>query len=172
MECRSYRCVRLADFESQLPQGQRYVDALIPVDFLVKYGPGDDSFRQNICQDYATQKARYDQGSAAIDNRPQIQLAQLALSQPNAPSSAFPGLTNLQTIWFLAGATYRAGANLAPFYHLLGTNFDEAGMPLGLLYTSSDYFVNLSLQVAPFSGSWEHGRSGFDHVQPDFDAVR
>ena len=56
-----------ANFETHLPDDSRNVDALVPADTLLRYGPDDDSFRRKQCRSYRSGPAGTGRGHLSTE---------------------------------------------------------------------------------------------------------
>lgn len=140
----------IGGLESQLPVYKRSADSLIIFDSMMK--TDDPVVEANLCALTAQLQGAHAAGVYADDLGAQVNgLGQLAAAAPGDPSPALPGFTNLQAIMFVGGATWALSPfPFTPSYHLVGADFDEFGVPQGLLFTDVDAFIATALALPPY----------------------
>lgn len=141
-----------ANYESHLPESVRNVDALIPADTLLRYGPKFDATRRMDCRFYRLNKQQLVNGVYGANVAVYAQLGQLALAHPRAASPIISGLTNRQAA-LAVGAAPNPG--VAPWYHFVAGVFDSQGIPNRLKYTPPSRFFRFLSQGSPWEAMRE-----------------
>ncbi len=159
-----------AAYETTLAPEQRNVDALIPVDTLLRYAPEDETSQLHNCQYFAAVQALYRQGKEAVDLRVFRRLGQAALLHPGKPSRPYPGYTNRQAAIIFMGSDYRS---FTPWFHYNAPILDGA-VPVDLAYSPPERIFGFLQHAAPWESLKERvvgfktwcGRpmSMYDHV--------
>lgn len=135
--------------ETQKPRIFRNVKGLIPAEGLIKYAPEDEEFRIGACNRALVAQEQINNGIYQNNNGVVFgQIGELAVSAPDEDSPIAPGLTNYQFALF-AGAV-PPGSPPAPFWHFVGGEFNEAKIPIGLLYTDPARWIQLLRFLAPY----------------------
>jgi hypothetical protein len=142
-----------ADAETQVPQYERDLKGIIPIDMAYKYEK--QASKEAALVRYQVFKALYDAGVYYSSDGAGIKyLAYLAAAQPEEPSETIPGFNNKQAFLFTAAATYATFPPpmepYEPFYHNLAGLFDDDGIPIGLQFTDYDYVLDLALEIPPY----------------------
>ncbi|HEX3011835.1 MAG TPA: hypothetical protein VHQ70_07340 [Syntrophomonadaceae bacterium] len=149
-----------ANNETQLPASQRDLCGIIPMDMVYKFSPQDQDAKNAAYARYQAYKSVYDSGKYYSDDGLQMKaLASLAGLDPNSPSPAIPGLTNLQAAFFALSSTYATVTaplqSITPYYHYLAGTFDTNGVPTGLRYADYQYILRLGLASRPYQSLGE-----------------
>lgn len=137
--------------ETQVQRRRRHIGGIIPVDALMKYSPVDEVSRVNACLIAAD--IRDTIASGMFENRSGVlfaTLSTLATTSPDDPSPIFGGLTNYQAALFAGTNTFLLGPPIAPFWHFVGGEFDDSGLPAGLLYTEPERWIGLLGSLPPY----------------------
>lgn len=137
-----------ANFETHLPDDSRNVDALVPADTLLRYGPDDDSFRRKQCRSYRSGRQALAEGTYQQNLKAIVSLGQAALADPNTPSTLIPGFTNRQAA-LLVGA--QAPRFFNPWFHFSAGVFNNDGVPTGLRYTPPARLFGLFQKASPWN---------------------
>jgi pimeloyl-ACP methyl ester carboxylesterase len=133
--------------ETQLPPMLRSVGGLIILDVAVKLE--DQDKRDIYCNSYAVDKANLDSGIYSDDTGLFLKLlSDLALNAPDDASEIIPlpGVTNFKAALFF-GANTEALTGL--FWHFVGGNLDENGIPDSLRFTEDRAWVDLMGNIPP-----------------------
>lgn len=137
--------------ETQKHRRRRHIGGIIPVDALMKYSPMDEASRVNAC--LVAADIRNTLASGMLENSSGLlfnTLSALATNAPDDPSPVFQGLTNRQAALFAGTNTFLLGPPLAPFWHFVGGQFDDSGLPADLLYTDPSRWINLLGSLPPY----------------------
>lgn len=137
--------------ETQKRRHRRHIGGIVPVDALMKFSPMDEVSRLNACAVAAGIRANIDSGvfqntSGAVF----AALSGLAAHAPDDLSPIFPGLTNFQAALFAGTNTFALGPPLAPFWHFVAGEYDDSGLPTGLLYTEPSRWLGLLGSLPPY----------------------
>lgn len=148
---RTFRHYVVGGLESQLPANQRNVKSLIIWDVPLKFD--DPALTANACAIAAQVEGALASGVYVDPLGSQLSFAgTLAATTPNDPSPLLSGFTNYQAILFVGGATWALSPlPFTPTYHLVGADFDEFGVPQGLLFTEPDSFIETTIALPPYS---------------------
>jgi pimeloyl-ACP methyl ester carboxylesterase len=149
-----------ANAEAALPEAERQVNALVPVDIAFKLSPEHEEQRQGACVRYA---GGQQQLAAGVYNSPLgvgvRAFGTLAATDPAgaSPLPGMTGLTNRQAALLVGTATHLLFAPYppVPFYHLEAGTFDATGLPSGLQFTSEAYLYDFYQSAAPFQSATE-----------------
>lgn len=141
----------VAGLESQVSPSQRNAKSLIIWDVPLKFD--DPVLTANACVLADQVEAAIASGIYVDPLGSQLSFAgTLAATVPTDPSPLLPGFTNYQAILFVGGATWALSPTpFTPTYHLVGANFDEFGVPTGLLFTEPDAFIETTIALPPYS---------------------
>ncbi len=137
-----------ASYETTLALRQRNVNALVPVDTLLRYAPEDDQYRLHSCQYWHASQAAYRSGVDAGSLHVTQRIGQAALLHPRLQSRFFPGLTNRQGALTYVGTNY---GTFSPWYHFNAPTYDDQQVPDGLVYSPPLRIFGLLQHAA----SWE-----------------
>ena len=149
----------LAQQEALMPARQRHMNGVAFLDVPFKAAPDQPELAAALCAFSDQIEAAMAAGSYADTTGLTIRLVgNLAVSDPNGPSPLVPGFSNMQTAMALGGATWRFfrtaplpdGVAYVPWYHLVGAEFSETGVPLDLLFTDETVFANTAANVSPY----------------------
>jgi len=108
----------VASVDAARPSGQRQVKALVPIDVYAAIDPADGDLLANACIGRDLEQEVVDAGIVDSDNFFQIELGELALTDPDGPSPN-PRFTNLGRMQNFVGRTWLFFAP-TPDYHLAG----------------------------------------------------
>lgn len=149
-----------ANAETQLPEADRDVKAIIPMDYAYKFAPERTDLKLAAQARYQAYQAQYDAGNYVIDDGAKSKaLALLAMIFPNAPSLAVPGLTNKQAALYMLTATYASFVPplqpYTPAFHYVAGTFDSNGLPLALQFSNYDYVSNKILSAPGYQSVGE-----------------
>jgi pimeloyl-ACP methyl ester carboxylesterase len=142
-----------ANYESRLPARKRNVNALIPVDTVLRYAASYDSSRRLVCSFYRSSRRQFANGEAAQDNRVVARLGRLGLANPSAPSPIVSGVTNRQAALTIGA---EPNASFSPWYHFVAGFFNANGVVNRLKYTPPRRFMRFLAQAAPFEAEPEY----------------
>lgn len=147
--------------ESQQPRYWRDIRGLIPVDGAMKYSGPNEASRLDVCTDAASVQTLLDDGIYQ-DTGGQTAglLSALAISAPDDPSPVIPGLTNYQTSLFFAANSYLLFIPRTPFWHFMGGEFDDFGLPSGLRYADEDRWNRFLGNLSPYMPNLARYESG------------
>lgn len=155
--------------ETQQPRRRRHISGIIPVEAVFKYAPEDEMFKQFTCASAAGVQGLLDAG--VFQNSDAIFLAQLgalAMQAPDDMSPAIPGFTNFQAALF----TGVANPPTAPLFHFFGAEFNEAGIPIGYLYSDPARWISMMTSLPPyqpFQGFYDFFATNCDEEDVSFD---
>lgn len=137
--------------ETQQPPLLRDVGGLIAVDALMKYAPSDEDGRLASCGAAANIKSQMDAGRwQNADGITFGLFSNLATTAPDDPSPFIPGLTNHQAALFAGANTFVFAPPPAPFWHFVAGDFNESGIPDGLLYSDPSRWIALLGSLPPY----------------------
>jgi hypothetical protein len=128
----------VANEETRWPRYLRNVKGIIPVDWAIKYAPGEEP--QGYCK-ISYYQGLLDSGTYADDASVINQFGALAISAPSDPSPFFDGLSNYQGL-------LAVGASGTP--HFVAGIFDSSGMPTGLRYTEPRVFADVLVAASDY----------------------
>jgi len=135
------------DRETQVPPGLRRVKGFIPIDIHLKLERND--LRQRACDRASAQWQWIKSGSYGDDSGVVTRMAGFAAEhRPDAPSPVLAGLTNLQAALLIGTASYIFVTD-NPTLHWVAGRFDSQGLPYGLQYTRTDFYLQLLQSFAP-----------------------
>jgi len=132
-----------ASRETQLPQFQRNIKGIIPIDWGVRFS--DEAMRSYSCTMIAADQEALQQGYNNDTGLFLGQLGSLAVSSPGAPSPMVDGLTNLQAAQAMGTTT--SLFNGQP-WHFVGGFLDANDIPTGLRFTDPQLWLDM-LQTSP-----------------------
>lgn len=145
----------LLNQESQKAKEQRQVGSYISVDNFFKVD--DPTTRSTMCSLEASTNTDIANGIYAYSHSFDVQVGQLAKSDPGGPSSLFgPPYTNLQASLTLGAATFQFGSTFAQYYHFVGGTFpggDISRIPNGLTYTKISRWNDFLISATPFEST-------------------
>lgn len=149
-----------ANNESQLPESQRDICGIIPMDMVYKYASGEQALKDAAYERYQAYQSIYDSGNYYSEEGTQLKaLAVLAGVAPDAPSAAIPGMTNRQAALFALTCTYATTPPplepITPYYHFLAGTFDDNGLPSGLSYANYQHILKVALISADYQSLGE-----------------
>ena len=130
-----------ASLETQIPDSHRHIRGLITLDHALKVGPEDEDFRLAACDTARTEREELEDGLFNSANLRAAVFGNLAATAPDEPSSLIPGFTNFQ-------AALLIGIRDRPFWHFVGGESNEQGIPVGLLYSEPARWI-VALRVLP-----------------------
>lgn len=135
----------LANYESQLPKGQRNVNGLVPVDMAVRFPEGEAYDTVEAFRDFY--QMLYDSGDYNLPDCSFPQVAELVDCCADDPSPcAGDGVTtNLE--YALLSFT---GLVIPPSFHYLSPTLDDNGFPTGFLYTDWDVWFDFAASGTPY----------------------
>ena len=130
-----------AEQQTQLPESQRDLRGIIPMDYAYRFAPERQDLRQAAQARQQAYQAMYDSGKYVVDDGVKNKaLALLATTLPDAPSLLVPGLTNQQAALSAVTATYNFFTPplqpYTPVFHYLADTFDANGLPTGLQFAN------------------------------------
>jgi hypothetical protein len=149
-----WTCYGLLNQESQERREERNVRAYIPVDNSFKIQ--DPAIKGTICGFADATAADLAAGIYAYSSALNVELGQLAITDPNGESPIFgPPYTNLDASLTVGAALYQLNGPtfFAEFYHFVGGTFpggDIWGIPNGLVYTPISRWNNFLVSASPF----------------------
>lgn len=149
-----------ANQETQLPETDRNLRGIIPIDMIYKLPPAEQAMKEAAYARYLAYKSVYDSGKYYTEEGIQTKiLATLAGVAPDAPSVAFPNMTNRQAVLFALTSTYATAPASLPsstsFYHYLAGTFDTQGLPTGLRYADYGHVLKVALISADYQSLGE-----------------
>lgn len=149
-----------ANQETQLPDTERNLRGIIPMDMIYKLPPSEQAMKDAAYDRYLAYMSSSESGKYHSEEGVQMKsLASLADVAPDAPSSVIPGMTNKQAALFALTSTYAiATAPLQPptsFYHYLAGTFDNNGLPSGLRYANYENVLHCALISADYQSLGE-----------------
>lgn len=130
-----------AEQQTQLPDSQRDLRGIIPMEYAYKFAPERQDLRQAAQARYQAYQAQYDSGKYVVDDGVKNKaLALLAATLPDAPSLLVPGLSNKQAALAAVTATYNFFTPplqpYTPAFHYLAGTFDTNELPSGLQFAN------------------------------------
>ena len=132
-----------AALETQLPQSQRNIKDIIPIDWGVRFN--DEAMRSFSCAMIPTDQEALKQSYSNDTGLFMKELGSLAAASPGAPSPMIDGLTNLQAAQALGTTTELF--NGQP-WHYVGGFLDAIGTPTGLRFTVERLWLDV-IQTNP-----------------------
>ena len=135
----------VANAEAALPDEDRDVGGLIPIETVYKLPPGSP-LRNVACTLEKNHRNAMKQGSYALNSLALIDAGARALAAPDDPSPVDPTLTNAQFALAQAAAPNFAGS---PF-HLFSVLTDPAGLPAAGKYTDTAVAFQLMSGSVPW----------------------
>jgi len=153
-----------ANREATLPESDRQVNALIPVDIAFKLNPDRTEQLNGACIRYAAaQQQLANQVYVSPLGSGVRTFGQLAATSPDtlSPAPGFTTFTNRQVALLLGSATHILFAPYppVPFYHLSAGAFGPDSLPTGLQFTKEAYFYDYLQTAAPFQSSTEQAET-------------
>ncbi len=137
--------------ETQQHAWLRDIDGILAVDLALKLADADESSRLAACADAASSRELIDAGVYQNDDGLVFAFfSSLAATAPDDPSPIFEGLTNFQAILFIGANTFAFGDSPAPFWHFVAGDFNEFGIPVGLLYTDPAVWITGLGSLSPY----------------------
>jgi hypothetical protein len=131
--------------ETQLPKCMRNIKGLIPVDFLMKYAPEDEEFRDKSIARAANLKAEIESGIYVDNAGITFQyLGNLAISNPDGNSEIFPGLSNKQVLLFMGSNIWQLGNDYSQYWHFSGGDLND------FFYCDFNRFLKLAVTCSPY----------------------
>lgn len=145
-----------AEQQTQLPENQRDLRGIIPMDYAYKFSPQRQDLRDAAQARYQAYQAMYNSGKYGVDDGVKNKaLALLAATLPDAPSLLVAGLSNKQAAVSAVSATYNFFTPplqpYTPAFHYLAGTFDANGLPSGLQFAN----YNNTLQKILTSPSYQ-----------------
>ena len=142
----------VAGADSQQPESQRLVRGLIPMDMAVRY---DDPDARAIACDWlagdVVRLASPNSGDWVGDDGIWMSMfGDLAITDPNGDSPAYPGLTNAEFAMLLVGSP-----NAPVDWHFMGARFDANGIPYDLRFTEQRLAFDLLKYNEPPYYPWK-----------------
>lgn len=160
----------LAQQESQMPSFLRSMNGMVIVD--VPYKTDDLPFKATACGVAAQIEAARSKGIYVDASGVFIrQAGDLAAMAPTDQSPFFPpGVTNIDAALIVGSATHTLLPYI-PWYHLVGGEFNEVGLPVGLTFTNLEVFIEVMRNVPPYeaNGVMLQGAQVVCHDDTDLD---
>jgi len=135
-----------ASRETQEHWVKRDIEGIIPVDGDLIFDPQDITAHNVACAAAQNSKTNLDNGIYSSKSETSI-FGQLAEASPDEPSPIFPGLTNFQAALFLGASTYELGGFTNSYWHFVAGVYDDNGIPIDLVYTSTERWIHLLAQI-------------------------
>ncbi|HXH28756.1 MAG TPA: hypothetical protein VNL37_06905 [Candidatus Polarisedimenticolia bacterium] len=136
-----------AGTQTRRPKGLRSVKGYVYGDCMFKFT--DPAMRQAACDFYDDESSRIQAGDVLETSGSLFALlGELARTAPDDPSPVFEGLTNDTAALVLGSVPF--GYPYAPNYHLVAGEFDAAGLPTGLQYSSPAFFLDWLTGASPY----------------------
>lgn len=159
--------------ETQQHRFLRDIRGIVPVDQVMKYAAADESSRLVACADAAASQDLIDSGVFQNDQGAGLGFfSDLASTAPDEESPIIPGLTNFQAALFIGTNTFVLSPPPAPFWHFVGGDFNEFGIPDGLLYSDPSRWIRLLGSLPPYMPElavFEVAASGCDEEDVSID---
>jgi len=118
------------------------IDRMVPVDIVIKYDPIYSELIQSQAQEFEIFSGSLENGTYNATNMAiMIQVANLALTDPEGNSPVYNGLTNRQFFRLMASQSYTLNAHpYTPNYHYWSGDLN------GLYYVDENRLLNLTLK--------------------------
>jgi pimeloyl-ACP methyl ester carboxylesterase len=142
--------------EGALPQWQRHLKGLVPLDVFASVAPEDEDVRQRFCTYAADEYFFLSLGFVESDNGFQADVGALALSAPGEPTpyqGFFPGYTNDEVFREFLGLTYFFFTP-TEHYHLAAPSLTD-GFPAAFHDSDRDRLAEWLAAAPPYSSMRE-----------------
>lgn len=126
--------------ETQQHWRLRDIGGIVPVDAGLHVE--DENRRESACERAVAGREQIENGNFHTTTDGLRTINHLATSAPDEPSPIIPGFTNYQAALFI-------GTNPEAFWHFAGVDFNAEGIPVGLLYSDPDRWINLLAGAPP-----------------------